>query len=433
MQKGRKALNLTAVLIISLIFSLVVPSFSFYAYAATDGVLVADNSISYFGNLYMVPGQTLTQRVSFNFSCNNANSGAIGGVFDFTLKFPPPQQYISFNILDAYVVIGSERHEVAFDIMETAADGSFKYQFWSRFVTKNISVYSYARLVVEIQLACGAEAKATVDDDRTQRFAGAGESAYSITFDPSGHATTETNYARLFIKHKFLGGDDDYFNGVTTSKTNFSGVKLNVPYRVTPDHYITSTGDMYVRTDNIYLPHLKVDLLKYSGSLNVGSVDYQVDDDRTHELLEQLIREGGTNADTGTHNRLDSMLQQQQQQAQAQLDESQKQTDALTSFDGKGTMDSSKTELDSTMGSYDEAERNLFETAGAAIGAIDMATSLKPSAGVLSGIQHLSGIILGIIGAMGEFSILYTAGYVIVLILILFGLFKYTTSSTKEE
>lgn len=300
--------------------------YPFYAYAATDGVLVADNSISYFGNLYMVPGQTLTQRVSFNFSCNNANSGAIGGVFDFTLKFPPPQQYISFNILDAYVVIGSERHEVAFDIMETAVDGSFKYQFWSRFVTKNISVYSYARLVVEIQLACGAEAKATVDDDRTQRFAGAGESAYSITFDPSGHATTETNYARLFIKHKFLGGDDDYFNGVTTSTTNFSGVKLNVPYRVTPDHYITSTGDMYVRTENIYLPHLRVELLNYSGSLNVGSVDYQVDDDRTHELLEELIREGGTNADAGTHNRLDAMQQQQQQAAADQLEESKKQT-----------------------------------------------------------------------------------------------------------
>ena len=313
---------LSALLIVVLFLGVVLPVQA----AFTDGVLRPENNYDYFGNLYMVPGQTLVQQVSFSFSCNNLNSGSVHGVFNFDVKFPPPQQYVSINVVDAYVIIGSERHEVSFERDVTNSDGSFVYNFWSRFATINISQYSYLRLVVDLELSCGAEAKATVDDDRTQRFAGAGESAYSITFDPSGHATTETNYARLFIKHKFLGGDDDYFNGVTTSKTNFSGVKLNVPYRVTPDHYITSTGDMYVRTENIYLPTLETHVLSYNGSLNKKSVDFNVDDDRTHELLEELIREGGTNADAGTHNRLDAMQQQQQQAAADQLEESKKQT-----------------------------------------------------------------------------------------------------------
>lgn len=429
MQKGRKALKLLSVLIMSLVSVFAVPSFPVFA-DNSEAVLEVGND--YLGYLRISDGQVIHDTLSFSARMNNSFTSRVDYTFAFRLPALVFPAGVNYRVTDAYAVVGNEK------LYFSINDNRSSIYFWCRGITSEIvSQNAYIGIYVDVEISCSLTT-AAIRDQRTISYSTI-ENAYTEQFTGSASTTFSGNVSNTSHYVKNMSSLNSYLVETYTSQygglkasTSIGDLKKEVPLRRSSSSR-SSSGLMYYDLPGVFIPSINVIPDRCSLVFGQSNVADSVTDSRTHELLEQLIREGGTNADTGTHNRLDSMLQQQQQQAQAQLDESQKQTDALTNFEGKGTMDSSKTELDSTMGSYDEAERNLFETAGAAIGAIDMATSLKPSAGVLSGIQYLSGFLINIIAAMGEFSILYTAGYVIVLILILFGLFKYTTSSTKEE
>lgn len=428
MQKGRKALKLAAVFIMSLVFSLAVPSLS----VSADGSLTLENDCDYIGNMRMSDGQVIHDRVSFPFRLGNNYASRLDYTINFRLPYPALAPGVSVRVTDAYLVIGNERIEFSYD------DGRSDIYFWSRGITSEIVTdYSYGGIYVEFEISCSLTTAqirdqrtisySTVQDAYTEKFAGTASTLFSGNVSNTSHYVKNMSSLNSYLVETYTS----QYGGLKAS-TSIGDLRKEVPLRRSSSSR-SSSGLIYYDLPGVQLPTVKVQCTNYNISFGRSNVADLVSDLNTHSLLREIRDQGGTNADVGTHNRLDSMMQQQQQAAQDQLMESEKQTDALTNFDGKGTMDSSKTELDSVMGSYDETERNLFESAGNAIGAIDMIVSLKPSAGVLGGIQYLSGFITGIIAAMGEFSMLYTAGYVILIIIILFGLFKYTTSDTKNK
>lgn len=163
-----------------------------------------------------------------------------------------------------------------------------------------------------------------------------------------------------------------------------------------------------------------------------------------NSLLEQIRDKGGVNSDGGTHDRLDSILsadaaaaqkQQEQMAQQNQLQEQQNQlttqtNNLLTHFDGKSAMDASNNSLETSIGNYDNVESSIFDTASSSLTKIDFSTSLLPSTGTLGAIMVLGDIVTEIIYSMGEFSSLFTVGFVVVLVMIIFGSVKYIVSHT---
>lgn len=147
----------------------------------------------------------------------------------------------------------------------------------------------------------------------------------TTNFDLETDRSLSQYFEGMFLK-KYLTDDTFIFSLGSSSKLP---VKLKGTSRTGgTTEYITTTGGNlvhYLQSGTGVLLNLNLSEA-YVTCNPVSPVKDYVSDDRTHELLEELIREGGTNADAGTHNRLDAMQQQQQQAAADQLEESKKQT-----------------------------------------------------------------------------------------------------------
>lgn len=99
--------------------------------------------------------------------------------------------------------------------------------------------------------------------------------------------------------------------------------------------------------------------------------------------------------------------------------------DDLTNFPGASGMDTSKGDLDSAISDYDQIEGSLFDSGQAAFDQFDPSSLLDFSAGIFSAIGNISQLMVSIISAMGEFSVIYTVGTVLVFIGMLFGLWRF--------
>lgn len=100
-------------------------------------------------------------------------------------------------------------------------------------------------------------------------------------------------------------------------------------------------------------------------------------------------------------------------------------SDSLTSFPGSGALDASKGELDSVISGYDKVEGSLFDSGQAAFDKFDPSSLLTFSTGIYASIAAISQLMVGIITAMGEFSVIYTVGFVLVFFGMLIGLWRF--------
>ncbi|MCM1342668.1 MAG: hypothetical protein NC305_04020 [Lachnospiraceae bacterium] len=100
---------------------------------------------------------------------------------------------------------------------------------------------------------------------------------------------------------------------------------------------------------------------------------------------------------------------------------------SLTEFPGSAGMDASKGDLDAAIGDYADIEGSLFDSGQAAFGQFDPSSLFSFTAGIYASIAALSGLMVDLIAAMGEFSILYTVSAAMVFFGMLVGLWRFFT------
>lgn len=116
-----------------------------------------------------------------------------------------------------------------------------------------------------------------------------------------------------------------------------------------------------------------------------------------------------------------------------QLEESKKQTEALTKYENADKMDSDNDKLTGAIGDYNEISDSLFESAGGSMSDFDLGSAFTYSSHLLAAFGFLATVITSIIQQMGWYSILYPIGIALVIIGALLGLSKYMSSAGPGE
>lgn len=287
--------------------------------------LVLENDHDYIGNIRMSDGQVIHDRVSFPFRLGNNYASRLNYSINFHLPYPALAPGVSVRVTDAYLVIGNERIEFSYD------DGRTDIYFWSRGITSEIVTdYSYGCIYVEFEISCSLTTAqirdqrtisySTVEDAYTEKFTGTASTLFSGNVSNTSHYVKNMSSLNSYLVETYTS----QYGGLKAS-TFIGDLKKEVPLRRSSSSR-SSSGLIYYDLPGVQLPSVKVQCTNYNIVYGKSNLADSVTDSRTHELLEELIREGGTNADAGTHNRLDAMQQQQQQAAADQLEESKKQT-----------------------------------------------------------------------------------------------------------
>lgn len=111
--------------------------------------------------------------------------------------------------------------------------------------------------------------------------------------------------------------------------------------------------------------------------------------------------------------------------AQDQLKESQKQTDAMTKFDGKSDMDKNSSDLNGSLSGYDEAQQSIFSSSTASIEKFDVDNLFNFTVNISSALLVWNNLMVSIVASMGDFSLIYTISMGLVFIGIVVGIWRF--------
>lgn len=106
--------------------------------------------------------------------------------------------------------------------------------------------------------------------------------------------------------------------------------------------------------------------------------------------------------------------------AKKALEESQKQTSALTEFSRKDEMSSNASSNGSIMGDYSESEDAVVSGAHDGLSKFDFLAPLKFAAGLSQSVLLCSTWLSDLIGAMGDFSFIFTLGSALTIVICIF-------------
>ena len=139
--------------------------------------------------------------------------------------------------------------------------------------------------------------------------------------------------------------------------------------------------------------------------------------------IDAKLADGGGSAQIV--NKLDQQIQQQHSDAQNQLDESKKQTDAMTKFDGKSDMDKNSSDLNDSLSGYDEAQQSIFSSSTASIEKFDVDNLFTFTVNISSALLVWNNLMVSIVASMGDFSLIYTISMGLVFIGIVVGIWRF--------
>lgn len=111
--------------------------------------------------------------------------------------------------------------------------------------------------------------------------------------------------------------------------------------------------------------------------------------------------------------------------AQDQLKESQKQTDAMTKFDGKADMDKNSSDLNDSLSGYDEAQQSIFASSTVSIEKFDVDNLFNFTANISAALLVWNNLMVSIVASMGDFSLIYTISMGLVFIGIVVGIWRF--------
>ena len=183
-------------------------------------------------------------------------------------------------------------------------------------------------------------------------------------------------------------------SGRTTTNTNTSGSSTMHGYAS------DAIAPVYV------CPIVKVEL-KHSGDSYFDYVENTYVTDAQQQALTQ------------------QQTQQQHSDAQDQLKESQKQTDAMTKFDGKSDMDKNSSDLNDSLSGYDEAQQSIFASSTVSIEKFDVDNLFNFTANISAALLVWNNLMVSIVASMGDFSLIYTISMGLVFIGIVVGIWRF--------
>ena len=190
-------------------------------------------------------------------------------------------------------------------------------------------------------------------------------------------------------------------SGRTTTNTNTSGSSTMHGYAS------DAIAPVYV------CPIVKVEL-NHSGD---SSQDYTVNTYVT-DAQQQALTQQQTDV-------INNQTQQQHSDAQNQLDESKKQTDAMTKFDGKADMDKNSSDLNDSLSGYDEAQQSIFASSTVSIEKFDVDNLFNFTANISAALLVWNNLMVSIVASMGDFSLIYTISMGLVFIGIVVGIWRF--------
>ena len=159
-------------------------------------------------------------------------------------------------------------------------------------------------------------------------------------------------------------------------------------------------------------------------SLNLGASGIRFLSYVTEDLIQQQTVQQHTDS-LVEQSLLQQLYNQQHSDAQNQLDESKKQTDAMTKFDGKSGMDKNSSDLNSSLSDYDDAQQSIFTSSSTAINNFDFENLFVFQLNISSAIGVWNSLMTSIVASMGDFSLIYTISMGLVFISIIVGIWRY--------
>lgn len=198
-------------------------------------------------------------------------------------------------------------------------------------------------------------------------------------------------------------GNDSYLYG--TYAGTYGGTMSNVQ----SGNYsgqISGDGNIYTETT-----------ITGDGTLNIAESQY--------ENGFVFLSSGITVSDSATQDLLRAQTEQQKKDAQASLDESKKQTNALTEFAKADEMAKNSLKNGTTLGDYSSHEDSAVADAKIGLDKFDFLYPLKFAEGVSQAVLLCSTWLTGIITGMSGFAYIFTLGAALSLGLIFIGLWRF--------
>lgn len=219
----------------------------------------------------------------------------------------------------------------------------------------------------------------------------------------------------------------DYFSpNVTIDRSKFGYLQAsNFYYAVSIDgNPVTDKASSYVSTfftglhygEIVFDVYADLTFFGYAGGSNATSTNNFSFDFNFSPSLDCVIY------NFGSSQKVPSLIVQQTDQMNNQFNQV---NNSLTNFSGSGALNTSKDQLDGVIAEYDQVEGSLFDSGQAAFDKFDPSSLLDFSAGIVSAMGYISQLMIGIISAMGEFSSIYTVGFVLVFFGMLIGLWRF--------
>ncbi len=227
---------------------------------------------------------------------------------------------------------------------------------------------------------------------------------------------------------------DLYFNVLLNSKSGggYSGYsKMDSKYILKDD-----LPSYEITQENTYLPFTSSTTGGFSTennaatlsggtvSLNMGAIDIRFLSYVTEDLIQQQTVQQHTDS-LAEQSLLQQLYNQQHSDAQNQLDESKKQTDAMTKFDGKSDMDKNSSDLNDSLSGYDEAQQSIFSSSTASIEKFDVDNLFNFTVNISSALLVWNNLMVSIVASMGDFSLIYTISMGLVFIGIVVGIWRF--------
>lgn len=384
----RKAVKFITVFILSLMLVVTCPLFGFQSEAA--GTLSfypfpESRTVSY---SWGAAGVDNSVTLSFPTMVQTDGSlGMYGFYVSFSPRFEPADSNCFYYFDNIRMVIGGCTYNASYqDDGYYLVQGQFEY---------DASSNPHCSILIDLHRIASSTLSSYTLNSTTSNSV-----SYSGNINALNDGRLDIPYYQILLNEKSGGGYSGYAKSPSATTLKFEA----------PDYYLSgvsssSTGSVTTsgHTEN-------------NAALLSGGTFYLGTDKGSSNVIYLGL---------STRSALQQMAEQQHKDSQDQLQESQKQTDAMTKFDGKSDMDKNSSDLNDSLSGYDEAQQSIFSSSTASIEKFDVDNLFNFTVNISSALLVWNNLMVSIVASMGDFSLIYTISMGLVFIGIVVGIWRF--------
>lgn len=313
--------------------------------------------------------------------------GMYGFFVSFSPRFEPADSDCFYYIDNVRIVIGGCTYDASYqDNGFYLVQGQFEY---------DASSNPHCSILIDLHRIVSSTLSSYTLNSTISNSA-----SYGGNINALNDGRLDIPYYQILLNEKSGGGYSGYAKSPSATTLKFDA----------PDYYlsgVTSSSTGYVTTSG----HTENNAALLSGGTFYLGMD-----------------KGSSNViylGSSTRSTLQQMAAQQHKDSQDQLQESQKQTDAMTKFDGKADMDKNSSDLNSSLTDFDSVQQSIFESSSTAINNFDFENLFSFSLNISSAIGVWNSLMISIVASMGDFALIYTLSMGLVFISIIVGIWRY--------